>query len=227
MPPSILLLFVHPAYQNSRANRTLLDAVRPLEGLTVHDLYEEYPDFDIDVSREQQLLTQHDLIVFQHPFYWYSCPALLKEWLDLVLQYDFAYGPQGTALAGKRLLSAITTGGSRSAYQSQGYNRFTIRQFLAPFEQTANLYGMQYLPPFVAHGMHSRPAEAELAAHADMYRRGLEALSRDELDRDILAESYYLNDALGADPALTDPALTDAPDSAQTGTTAKQERPDA
>jgi len=46
------------------------------------------------------------MIVFHHPFYWYSSPAILKEWQDLVLEYGFAYGHEGTALRGKKSLSA-------------------------------------------------------------------------------------------------------------------------
>ncbi|HIG46586.1 MAG TPA: hypothetical protein EYQ20_09260 [candidate division Zixibacteria bacterium] len=26
----------------------------------------------------------HDIIVLQHPFFWHSIPALLKEWMDMV-----------------------------------------------------------------------------------------------------------------------------------------------
>ena len=77
-PQRILILFAHPALQKSRVNALLAAAARPVPGVTFHDLYEAYPDFDIDVAREQKLLLDHDVIVFQHPFYWYSCPALLK-----------------------------------------------------------------------------------------------------------------------------------------------------
>jgi glutathione-regulated potassium-efflux system ancillary protein KefG len=50
------------------------------------------------------------VIVFQHPLYTYSCPALLKEWLDRVLSRGFASGPGGNQLAGKYWRSVITTG---------------------------------------------------------------------------------------------------------------------
>mgnify|MGYP001357363482 CR=1 FL=1 len=120
----VLILFAHPAFQKSRAQKHLVAATHSLDGVTFHDL-----------------------IVLQHPFDWYSCPALLKERLDLVLEYGFAYGHQGTALEGKKVLTVITTGGSQDAYRSDGYNRFTIRQFLAPFEQTAVLYGMPTCRP--------------------------------------------------------------------------------
>ena len=62
-------------------------------------------------------------------------------------------------------MSAITTGGREKAYQNDGYNRYTIRQLLAPIEQTAYLCGMDYLPPFVVHGTHGMTFnEIKLAA---------------------------------------------------------------
>ena len=112
----ILIIFSHPALQSSRANRQLLQALDGLEGITLHDLYHHYPDMFIDVKREQALLSEHDIIVFQHPFYWYSCPAIMKEWMDLVLEYGYAYGPEAHALSGKQWLSAITTGGAPESY---------------------------------------------------------------------------------------------------------------
>jgi glutathione-regulated potassium-efflux system ancillary protein KefG len=151
MSNRVLVLFAHPALEKSRVNRHLIYAADGLEGVTFHDLYEEYPDFQIDVAREQELLRAHDVIILQHPFYWYSAPALLKEWLDPVLEHGFAYGTDGVELRGKTLMNAITTGGPRDAYQADGYNRFTIRQLLAPFDQTAALCGMRYLAPFVIH----------------------------------------------------------------------------
>ncbi len=138
----VLVLFAHPAIRNSRVNRRLVDAVRDLDGVTVNDLYDEYPDLNIDVTREQELLAAHEIVVFQHPFYWYSTPAILKEWQDLVLEHGWAYGHDGDALRGKALLSAMTTGGSEDAYCAKGSNRFSVRQLLAPIEQTARLCGM-------------------------------------------------------------------------------------
>jgi glutathione-regulated potassium-efflux system ancillary protein KefG len=195
-PKRTLILFVHPAYEKSRANRLLLQAVHDLEHVTIHDLYEEYPDFNIDIEREKALLVEHDLIVLQHPFYWYSSPALLKEWLDLVLEYGFAYGTGGTALQGKQLLTTITTGGSPDAYRPEGINRFTMRQFLIPFEQTAVLCGMRYLPPFVAHSMHLRPQAEVLDEYAQGYRRVLTALRDGELDDGLLEQQEYMTEIL-------------------------------
>jgi glutathione-regulated potassium-efflux system ancillary protein KefG len=177
----VLILFAHPALERSRVHRRLIERVRELPGITFHDLYEAYPRFDIDVVDEQRLLLDHDLIILQHPFFWYSVPALIKQWEDLVLEHGWAYGTQGTALRGKRMLSAITTGGRADAYQHNGYNRFTIREFLAPIEQTARLCGMDYLPPFVVHGTH-RMTNEEISSAAADYQALVEALRDDRFD---------------------------------------------
>jgi glutathione-regulated potassium-efflux system ancillary protein KefG len=197
VPVRILVLFAHPALQKSRVNVRLLAAIRELDGITVHDLYEEYPTFEIDVAREQQLLVEHDVIVLQHPFYWYNCPALLKEWLDLVLEHGFAYGPGGTKLAGKSLLSAITTGGPEDAYSRTGHNHFTLRELLAPFEQTARLCGMNWLPPFAIHGTHRRD-ETVMDGHLSDYRRVLGALRDRKISAPTVANLPRLNADLSA-----------------------------
>lgn len=175
MPQRILVLLAHPAHRRSRANAALRAAAKAVEGVTLHDLYEAYPDFLIDVDHEQALLVQHDVIVFQHPIYWYSSPAILKEWQDLVLEHGFAFGRAGTALVGKALLSAVTAGGSEAAYGPEGMNRHSIAEFLRPFEATARLCRMRWLPPFILHGTHLLDA-AELARHAAGYRHLLEGL---------------------------------------------------
>ena len=141
----ILILFAHPSYHRSHANKALLQALRKVEGITIHDLYQRYPNMFIDVEQEQKLLLEHDIIIFQHPLYWYSSPAIIKEWMDQVLEYGFAFGPDGHALKGKSLLSAITTGGSQESYTSQGHNRRAVIEYLLPFKQSAWLCGMRYL----------------------------------------------------------------------------------
>ena len=176
MATRVLILFAHPALHRSRVNRVLVEAVRSLDGVTFHDLYEAYPDLHLDVDREQALLREHDVVVWQHPFFWYSAPALVKEWQDLVLELGFAYGEGGTALRGKRALTAITTGGPAESYHAEGMNRFTVREFLAPFEQTARLCGMEYLEPFVVHGTHQL-SKSQIAEAADAYRARITALA--------------------------------------------------
>lgn len=186
----ILVLFAHPAFHKSRINKMLVEKIIDLEGVTVNNLYEQYPDFFIDVKQEQKLLLEHDVIVWHHPFYWYSCPALLKEWMDLVLEHGFAYGTQGRALEGKLAVSVISTGGSQKVYCSTGRNQFTINQFLAPFEQSANLCSMTYLPPFVVFGSHTISTD-DINQQAEKYKKLLTGL-RDDLfnKKDFLPVEY-------------------------------------
>ena len=177
----VLVLFAHPALQKSRVHARLVARAPLVPGVTLHDLYEEYPDFLVDVGREQTLLTAHDVIVFQHPLYWYGTPPLLKQWMDLVLEHGWAYGSGGTALEGRRLLSVVTAGGSADAYRPGGHNRHTIREFLAPVEQTGRLCRMGVFPPWVVFGTHRLDLPG-IEAAADRYEELLRGLVADGLE---------------------------------------------
>lgn len=178
----ILVLLAHPSIGRSEVNRPMADVIRDLNGITLVDLYAEYPNFQIDIDREQQRLLTHDVIVFQHPLYWYSTPAILKEWQDLVLEHGFAYGSGGTALQGKIFFNALTAGGLEAAYQTEGYNHFSIRELLHPLEQTALLCGMTYLPPFALFGARTAVEEGRIHQHVDAWVQILEALRDDRVD---------------------------------------------
>ncbi|GAA5213352.1 NAD(P)H-dependent oxidoreductase [Corallincola platygyrae] len=182
MKQKILLLFAHPSQHRSQANLPLFKAAQNIEGVTCVDLYGEYPDYHIDIDREQQRLLAHDIIVFMFPFYWYSTPALLKEWQDLVLEYGFAYGQGGTALAGKHFMCALTAGGSEKAYRADGYNHFTLGELLQPLEQTANICGMKYLPPFAIFGSRTAATDGRLQEHIQQWTRLLSAISEGRFD---------------------------------------------
>ncbi len=170
----ILVIVAHPELEQSRANRRLLQAARalqqrsPASRLAVRDLYALYPDYLIDVGVEQAALAAAKLVVWQQPIRWYSMPPLLKLWLDDVLTFGWAYGPDGTALRGKDLWLVASTGGPEDSYRPDSYNRYFFDAFLPPYEQTAALCGMRFLPPLILHGAH-KASEAELAAHAESY----------------------------------------------------------
>ena len=68
----IAILLFHPLLHKSRVNRELIGSVEDLEGVTIRMMYDLYPDFHIDVKEEQEICLKHDVIVWQHPFYWYS-----------------------------------------------------------------------------------------------------------------------------------------------------------
>jgi glutathione-regulated potassium-efflux system ancillary protein KefG len=154
--PRVLHILVHPSYEKSKANRILQAHVPNSPDITSHDLYELYPTFEIDVKQEQSLLAAHDVILIQHPLYWYSCPPLFKQWIDLVLECGWAYGEGGTALVGKKWIQVLTTGGNEKAYSHSGFHQHELRDFLLPFERTAGLCQMNYLPPFVMYGVFQR-----------------------------------------------------------------------
>lgn len=188
-----LVLFCHPVLERSHINTVLIDHIRPLQNVRIHDLYEVYPDFMIDVRYEQQLLMEHDIIVWHHPIYWYSSPPLLKQWIDLVLEHGWAYGSRGKALAGKYVLSAITAGGGKTAYTRQGLNKYTLREYLIPFQQTARLCRMEYLPPFVVQGTH-RYEEQDARAYGRAYRDVLESLGKGIDKHPGILEAEYMMD---------------------------------
>jgi glutathione-regulated potassium-efflux system ancillary protein KefG len=146
-----LLVVAHPTLHRSRANAALLEAASARPDVTIHDLYQDYADFLIDVEAEQQRLLDHHLIILQFPMYWYSSPALLKEWLDMVWLHGFAHGRQGTRLLGKTMLAVVTTGGDAAAYRPGGANRFSMAEFLRPLEATAHLCGLTWAEPFIVH----------------------------------------------------------------------------
>jgi glutathione-regulated potassium-efflux system ancillary protein KefF len=173
----ILVLFAHPTPHHSRVNRRLSEAAKAVPNVTVHNLYETYPDFYIDVPQEQALLTEADLIVFQHPIQWYSMPSLLKEWVDVVLEYGWAYGPGGTALHGKDFWLVATTGSVEESYREGGYHGHQFQAFLPPIRQTALLCGMRWLPPLILHGTQKVDDET-INAHVATYLQRLATYPR-------------------------------------------------
>ncbi len=215
----VLVITAHPQMEQSRINRRLMRAARKLApdgpgSVVVRDLYSLYPDYLIDVPAEQALLTQAKLIVWQHPIQWYSMPPLMKLWVDEVLAFGWAYGPGGTALRGKDLWLVATTGGPQASYHPDSYNRYFFDAFLPPYEQTATLCGMRFLPPLLLHGAH-RASDQEIEQHLEIY---LNRLSRypnwPELDELL----YKLPDAVPED------ARPDDDDEEMAATTAAADR---
>jgi glutathione-regulated potassium-efflux system ancillary protein KefG len=191
-PHKILILFAHPLYEKSQVNKILVDNIPHSPNITFHDLYEEYPEFDVDIKKEQELLLNHDIIIWHHPMYWYNCPPLLKQWMDLVLEFGWAYGKEGNNLKNKTLFQVITTGGSQENYCSTGRDRFTIPELLEPVNQTAKVCKMHYLPPFVVHGTHKITPE-ETLIKAKLYNQLLTYLEEKGIQSDNFDEHIYLN----------------------------------
>lgn len=173
---SVLVLLAHPQLEQSRVSRALADAARAAAAggasIAVRDLYALYPDYLINTQAEQQALAGVQLLVWLHPVHWYGMPPLMKLWLDEVLGFGWAYGPGGRALAGRDLWLVSSTGGPASSYHPAGYNRYFFDAFVPPYEQTAALCGMRFLPPMLLHGAHQASAD-ELARHAALFAQRL------------------------------------------------------
>jgi putative NADPH-quinone reductase/uncharacterized protein (DUF1330 family) len=190
-----IVIFAHPDVDNSSiGNKIIRDELKNVEGLEVRELYKLYPDFKIDVQAEQDALRTADLIVLQFPFFWYSTPALLKEWIDVVLTYGFAFGSTGKALRGKELLLSFTIGGAAESYRPEGYNTYPIDEFIKPLEQTANLCEMTFLQDYVyTHGMANIPGleyprEATIKLAKDHAERLLTLLKAKMANQDFKPE---------------------------------------
>lgn len=167
----VLVLMAHPDLKTSQINRRWFDALRRSDNIVVRDLTAVAgANMSFNIEEEQRLLLKHDRIVFQFPFYWFSAPAVLKAWMDQVLNLGFAYGPGGDQLKGREFLMLVSTGGPTDSYRAGGYNKFTIDELLRPFQQMTDTTGMTYLSPYVFYGMVS-------ATEADMEASVREAVS--------------------------------------------------
>ncbi|MCD9021068.1 NAD(P)H-dependent oxidoreductase [Cohnella silvisoli] len=145
-----LVIVAHPNLQESRANRTWKERLEQEKSVTVHDLYQCCPNDRIDVELEQNLLLEHDRIVLQFPFYWYSTPSLLKKWQDEVYTYGFGYGT-GNKLREKEYMLAVSVGRAKQSYSPEGDSLYTMEQLLLPLQATILLTEMRYLPPFIVY----------------------------------------------------------------------------
>ncbi len=189
----ILLVVAHPALEKSRNNIRLMKAAAAVDQVQVRDLYELYPRFYINTQKEQEYLEQHDIIILQHPFYWYSIPALMKQYLDTVFTHGWAYGKGVNKLKGKIIFNAITTSGTRESYSEDEHNRFPLSSYLVPVNQLAFVCKMHYLPPFVMHESGKADASAS-SLHAKHFKAMLRMFTGNDFDHKALQELEYLND---------------------------------
>jgi glutathione-regulated potassium-efflux system ancillary protein KefF len=150
----IVVIHAHPYPHSARATAVLMAALRGMPDLEVRSLYDLYPDFDIDPRAERKALSAAKLVILLHPLYWYTVPAALKHWFDVVLVKGWAYGEGGTALKEKDCLWVTTTGGDEQAFTHEGKHGGPIGDFARVVEQTVRFCGMNWLEPFVVHGAH-------------------------------------------------------------------------
>lgn len=194
----ILLVTAHPRLEKSRNNIRLMKAADTMDHVVIRDLYELYPRFFINTEKEQQYLEQSQVIILQHPFYWYGIPALMKQYLDMVFTHGWAYGKDGDQLKGKILFNALTTSGTRDSYHENEHNRFPLASYLIPYNQLAYVCRMHYLPPFVLHES-GKATASESAKHARQFKTIIQILASGQPDLEKLKVLEYLNDFITED----------------------------
>ncbi|ASZ14761.1 NAD(P)H-dependent oxidoreductase [Chitinophaga pendula] len=169
-----LAIIAHPNISESVINKHLVHTLSSHpDTVTIHHLYDQYPDWNIDVKAEQQLVEQHDRILFQFPFYWFSCPPLLRKWMDDVLTYGWAYGRTGDKVKNKQLLLAVSAGIEQDDYKQGGKYLYTMKELLRPFELTALYTDMIYKTPFVVYDTDNQTGQ-DLARISQEYTAFLE-----------------------------------------------------
>ncbi len=168
MTKKILVIYAHPNSHKSRVNKHFKCVATHRDNAAVRDLYELYPNMLINASVEQEAVAECDVLVFQFPIYWFSSPAILKEWQDTVLSSGFAYG-DGKVLAGKEFMVCLTTGGTEQSYCTAGKHGAPLDAYLAPFHQTARFCDMKVLKPFIVQGIGQMQA-GEIAIEAQKYQ---------------------------------------------------------
>lgn len=132
-----LIIVCHPNLKNSSINKYWVEKFKKDSSkFEIHDLYKEYPDFKINVKKEQSLIEKYNNIIFQFPIYWFFSPALLKEWIDKVFEYGWAYGSNSKGLKDKKIGFAISMGGEKSFYQG----KYDLNNVLAPY-----IFSLEYV----------------------------------------------------------------------------------
>ena len=176
----VLLIVAHPNIEGSIGNKTIIENFKALhKDVEIDELYKLYPDFKIDVKKEQEKLVKADVIVLQFPFFWYNAPALLRQWFEVVLAHGFAYGSTGKALAGKKLILSFTTGSPVDAYKEGGIQNYTLDDLTKGFHQLANLCSMKWAG-YIATGnlvFFLRDKPEELAKMKERLKQHAEELS--------------------------------------------------
>ncbi|MDY5061048.1 NAD(P)H-dependent oxidoreductase [Staphylococcus simulans] len=175
---STLVIIAHPDIQEGDVNQVWKKTLEDRSDLvTVHDLYQTYPDGNIDVEYEQDLLQKHDHIIFQYPMFWMSYPPLLQQWFDEVYTHGFAFDG-GDALKGKYFALAISCGQPQAHYKEDGPIGYTIDEICNPLKGVVNLVGGHFFGVHAIYQTDDIDNFATLAENADEYISFVERLQK-------------------------------------------------
>ena len=140
---NIVLISGHPNLDDSIANQWIMKELQhKIEDVEIVRLDMLYPNYEINVLKEQERLVTADIIIIQYPLFWYSMPSLLVRYFEQILSHGFSHGSRGDKLQNKILIASFTSGAKEEVYD--GMNQYRIDEFLAPIQATCKLCGMHF-----------------------------------------------------------------------------------
>ena len=151
-----LMILSHPKIEDSIGNKIISNSISKMENTEVRHLDKLYPNFKIDIKSEQEALLSADTIIFQYPLFWYSTPALLKEWIDQVIQYGFAFGKDSYSLEGKKMIVSFTIGSPVKDYPNEVIQKITFA-----FQGLASYCKMNYAGEMFCNDINGYSEEAK------------------------------------------------------------------
>ncbi len=151
-----LIILAHPDIYQSIGNRFITEELDKLENVQIRNLNHLYPDYKIDVRVEQEELKKADIIIFQYPLFWYNVPAIMKEWIDNVFTYGFAFGKGNYQLENKKVIASFTTGTSINDYPKDVIDKISF-----PIRGLADYCKMEYITQVVSHEINAYSEEAK------------------------------------------------------------------
>ncbi len=169
---NILFIAGNPHVDTSAFIAAIQPAVQA-RGVEWIALIDETTNGHFDVPGFQARMTQASTIILHFPLYWYSPPALVKQWLDSILTSGWAFPAATSKLRGKTLTLSVTTGSPLSTFQPEGSNGSTLEELLLPLERTAAYCGMNWGGIVATQWNTASSDEATLSASA---KEHLEAL---------------------------------------------------
>jgi NAD(P)H dehydrogenase (quinone) len=121
--------------------------------------------FASDIKEEMEKVKWADLLIFQFPIWFTSMPAIMKGWIDRIMEPGFAFNPVNNSmydtglLKGKFSMLVMTCGSSKNVY-SEGGAHGDLNKLFEPITHCIfEFTGMKVLPSHVIYEASSMSRE--------------------------------------------------------------------
>ncbi|WOF16739.1 NAD(P)H-dependent oxidoreductase [Methanoplanus sp. FWC-SCC4] len=110
-----------------------------------------------DIEEETEKVKWADLLIFQFPLWWSSCPAIMKGWIERVFLQGFVVNLYDNKLydtghlAGKKALISSTVGSSEELYTRYGLHGDLDVHLMTLWHATFEFTGMEVLDHFLVY----------------------------------------------------------------------------